>query len=73
LIARDTKGVTLEDLAKFFDREASGISKAAARLDSRMRTILLVMNILMYFVIALNMQYGTLLGTYSMWDANDRF
>jgi putative transposase len=38
LIARDTKGVTLEDLAKFFDREASGISKAAARLDSRMRT-----------------------------------
>ncbi len=37
LIARNTKGVTLEDLAKSFGREASGISTAAARLEDRMR------------------------------------
>ena len=38
LIARDTEGVTLEKLAKFFGREASSLSKAAARLESKMQT-----------------------------------
>jgi len=38
LLARDFEGVTLQELADFCGREASGMSKAAARLESRMRT-----------------------------------
>lgn len=37
LLAREFEGVTLEELAKFCGREASGMSKAAARLETRMR------------------------------------
>ncbi|MBS0634445.1 MAG: transposase [Verrucomicrobia bacterium] len=37
LLARESRGVTLEELAVYFGREASGISKAAARLESRMQ------------------------------------
>ncbi len=37
LIMRDAQGVSLQELADFCNREASGMSKAAARLESRMQ------------------------------------
>ncbi len=37
LLARESRGVTLEELAVYFGREASGISKAAACLESRIQ------------------------------------
>jgi len=37
LIARDAEGICLEELADFCSREASGMSKAAARLEAQMR------------------------------------
>lgn len=36
LIIRDTDGVSLKELAEFCDREASGMSRAAMRLEMRM-------------------------------------
>lgn len=38
LLVRDIEGVTLQELADFFGREAGGMSKAAARLECRMQT-----------------------------------
>lgn len=40
LLARDYEGITLRELADFCGREASGMSKAAMRLESRIRTSL---------------------------------
>ena len=38
LLVRDIEGVTLQELADFCGREASGMSKAASRLECRMKT-----------------------------------